>query len=211
MSIDTILFDMDGTLIDTNELIYESFNYTLKKFGYDFTKEEIMDFNGPPLIESFKKVNEKNFKEMVDVYREHNHLHHDKYVKIFPNVIETLTALQDKGIKLGVVSTKMRQGVELGLSSTNIKDYFESIITFDDVHYAKPHPEPVLKGMSELNSEPKGTLMVGDNYQDIESGKNAGVKTAAVAWSAKGVEFLRQFNPTYILEDMKDILKIIEV
>ncbi len=211
MNIDTVLFDLDGTLIDTNELIYASFDYTFKKYGYHFTKEEILTFNGPPLVETFYKVDEHRTKEMIETYREHNLLHHDRLVKVFPNVIETLTHLQNHGIKMGIVSTKMRQGVELGLNSMKIRSFFDSIISYDDVTHAKPHPEPVLKAMGQLDGQPKHTLMVGDSYQDIESGKNAGMRTAAVAWSHKGKDFLNQYHPTYMLHDMKDLWAILEV
>ena len=211
MNINTVLFDLDGTLIDTNELIYVSFKYTFEKYGYSFSKEEILHFNGPPLIDTFIQVNAEKANDMLQTYREHNFEHHNELVSVFPNVIETLDCLKENGIKMGIVSTKMRNGVELGLEVTGLKSYFDSIISLDDVHNAKPHPEPVLKGMKELNGSPETTIMVGDNYQDIESGKNAGVKTAGVAWSLKGVDLLKQYHPTYILEDMRDLIPIIEV
>ena len=171
MSINTILFDLDGTLLDTNELIQKSFEYTFEYFGYSFTKEEILQFNGPPLMETFSNVNPDLAEEMVKVYRKHNHENHEKYVKLFPNVKETLDVLKENGKKLAIVTAKMRSGVELGLQLTKIKQYFDAIVTIDDVKNPKPHPEPVLKAMSELDAEKDERIMVGDNYHDIESGK----------------------------------------
>lgn len=211
MSINTILFDLDGTLLDTNELIQKSFEYTFEYFGYSFTKEEILQFNGPPLMETFSKVNPDLAEEMVKVYRKHNHENHEKYVKLFPNVKETLDVLKENGKKLAIVTAKMRSGVELGLQLTKIKQYFDAIVTIDDVKNPKPHPEPVLKAMSELNVEKDESIMVGDNYHDIESGKNAGIKTVGVAWSVKGEDYLRQFKPTYMIDDMKDLIPIVGV
>lgn len=211
MSINTILFDLDGTLLDTNELIQKSFEYTFEYFGYSFTKEEILQFNGPPLMETFSKVNPDLAEEMVKVYRKHNHENHEKYVKLFPNVKETLDVLKENGKKLAIVTAKMRSGVELGLQLTKIKQYFDAIVTIDDVKNPKPHPEPVLKAMSELNGEKDESIMVGDNYHDIESGKNAGIKTVGVAWSVKGEDYLRQFKPTYMIDDMKDLIPIVGV
>lgn len=202
MSINTILFDLDGTLLDTNELIQKSFEYTFEYFGYSFTKEEILQFNGPPLMETFSKVNPDLAEEMVKVYRKHNHENHEKYVKLFPNVKETLDVLKENGKKLAIVTAKMRSGVELGLQLTKIKQYFDAIVTIDDVKNPKPHPEPVLKAMSELDVEKDESIMVGDNYHDIESGKNAGIKTVGVAWSVKGEDYLRQFKPTYMIDDI---------
>lgn len=209
MSIRTVLFDLDGTLIDTNELIITSFDYTFKKYGITLTKEEIMTFNGPPLKDTFKKVDPNRWEDMLETYREHNLLHHDQHVEIYPNVMETIKQLKEKQIKLAIVTTKMRTGAMMGLDLTKLTPFFESIITFDDVVHAKPHPEPVLKAMNELGGQVESTLMVGDNYHDIEAGRRAGVRTAGVAWAAKGREYLESYNPTYMFEDMKDVLQLI--
>src|SRR5690625_5038309 len=205
MSIETVLFDMDGTLIDTNELIHKSFEYTLGYYGYSFTREEILQFNGPPLIETFTNLNPDLAEEMVETYRKHNLEHHNDYVKLFPNVKETLEELQANGKRMGIVSAKMRRGVVLGLEVTGINTFFDTIVTIDDVKNPKPHPEPVLKGLNNLNGDSDTSLMIGDNYHDIESGKNAGLKTVAVAWSLKGEEYLQKFNPTYMVQDMQEL------
>lgn len=210
MSIRTILFDLDGTLINTNELIVASFNYTFDKYGLTFTEEEIMSFNGPPLKETFKKIDQARKKAMLQTYREHNLLHHDDYVTMYPNVMETIKQLKDKQVKLGIVTTKMKKGAMMGLDLTNLTPFFDSIITFDDIVHAKPHPEPVLKGMEQLQGKAESTLMVGDNFHDIEAGKRAGVRTAGVAWADKGREYLEAYNPTYMLEDMLDVLKLVD-
>lgn len=211
MMIKTILFDFDGTLIDTNELIYHSFDYTFKKFGYSFTKEEILQFNGPPLRETFSQLNPDLAEEMIRTYRTHNAQHHEAYVKLFPNVKETLEVLREKGFELGVVTAKMREGVKQGMEITGIESYFDTIVTIDDVENPKPHPEPVIKALNKLNAEADTAIMIGDNYHDIIAGNKAGTKTAGVSWSLRGKEYLKQFNPTYMLEDMSDLLAIVGV
>jgi pyrophosphatase PpaX len=207
----TILFDLDGTLIDTNELINESFYHTFKQFGLEFTHEEIIAFNGPPLRETFEKIDLDKAEAMITTYRKHNLEHHDNYVKAFPHVKETLRGLKERGIKLGIVTTKMRKTAIRGMKITGIYSYFDTIIALDDITNPKPHPEPVLSAMKNLQAEKESTLMIGDNHHDIESGHNAGVKTAGVAWSLKGEEVLQNYNPTYMLHDMKDLLDIIGV
>lgn len=211
MNIEAVLFDLDGTLIDTNELIMVSFEYTFQHYGLTFTKEEIMEFNGPPLIDTFRKINPTEADAMMETYREHNLKLHDTYVKAFPFVNETLTKLKEDNVKMAVVSAKMRTGVLKGLRLTNLESFFDTIVTVDDVSNPKPHPEPVLKAIKDLNASPSRSIMVGDNYHDIESGKNAGTKTAGVAWSAKGRDYLMEFNPTYMLDDMRDLLPIVGV
>lgn len=112
---------------------------------------------------------------------------------------------------MGIVTAKMRESVNMGLEITGLDRYFETIVTIDDVTHPKPHPESVIKAMTALNGEPSTTLMVGDNYHDIQAGQNAGVRTAGVAWSLKGRDFLASYHPTYMLEDMRDLLEIVEV
>lgn len=206
-----ILFDLDGTLIDTNELIHLSYDFTMKQYGYNFTREELLKFNGPPLQDVFSGVNPAMADEMVETYIKHNHAHHDAYVKAFPYVMETLDQLKNKGIKMAIVSSKRRTGVEMGLKVTNLRQYFEEIVAVDDVVKPKPDAESVLKAMQLLKGTPADTLMVGDNFQDILSGQHAGVDTAGVAWSSKGAAYLESYKPTCMLKDMRDLVDMLGV
>ncbi len=211
MKLRTILFDLDGTLIDTNELIMASFAHTFKQFGLAFTKEEMMEFNGPPLIDTFRTFIPNKVEDMVATYRKHNKAYHDEYVRIFPHVKTTLRELRAQGVRIAVVTSKMHDVARHGIEFTGIDPYIEYLIALDDVEHAKPHPESVIKAMELLDAEAHTTLMVGDNYHDIEAGKNAGIQTAGVAWSHKGKEFLSSYEPTYMLEDMRDLLDFMKV
>lgn len=212
MNTHTILFDLDGTLIDTNELIIASFTHTIEKYAdRPYTREEIIDFIGPPLIDSFQKVNPDLVEEMMATYREHNYAHHEQYVEAYPTVVETINELKQAGLKLGIVTTKLSDTAKLGLKITGMDQLFDVLIGLDDVENAKPHPEPILKAMNLLHANPMTTLMVGDNYHDIEAGHNAGVKTAGVAWSLKGRKVLEKHDPDYMLEEMRDLLAIVGV
>ncbi|SFA88848.1 pyrophosphatase PpaX [Lentibacillus halodurans] len=208
MSIHTILFDLDGTLIDTNELIIESFVHTFNHVGQKLSREEAIEFIGPPLRDTFQQCHPERVDTLIEIYREHNQRYHDDYVKAFPNVAETLKELQRRQTQIGIVTTKMRGTVDMGLKVTRLDDYFETVITLDDVTNAKPHAEPVIEAMKALNASPESTLMVGDNSHDIEAGHHAGVKTAGVAWSLKGREKLLTYKPTFMLDDMQDLLDL---
>ncbi|MBM7551385.1 pyrophosphatase PpaX [Thalassobacillus pellis] len=210
MNVNTILFDLDGTLIDTNELIIESFMHTTKEYGRrPYSRNEILTFIGPPLRDSMEKIDPEKVEELVNVYREHNISHHDDFVEAYPGVVETIQALREKGYRLGIVTTKMRQTVNMGLELTGLNGMFEVVVTLDDVVNAKPHPEPIEQAMAALNAEAAETLMVGDNTHDILAGKNAGTKTAGVAWTIKGREILDELNPDYMLLEMQDLLDIL--
>ncbi|MBN9655871.1 pyrophosphatase PpaX [Halobacillus sp. GSS1] len=209
MSIRTILFDLDGTLIDTNELIIASFTHTIEQYSdRSYEREEILDFIGPPLRESLHKVNPDKVEEMVETYRKHNIENHNRYVKAYEGVVETIETLKEQGYKLGIVTTKMRNTVHMGLELTNLDGLFETVVTLDDVTNAKPHPEPIVKALNQLDSQASEAMMVGDNTHDIEAGQNAGTKTAGVAWTVKGRKVLDDLNPDYMLDNMRDLLKI---
>lgn len=209
MSIRTILFDLDGTLIDTNELIIASFTHTISQYSdRPYEREEILDFIGPPLRESLGKINPDRVEEMVETYRKHNIDNHDAYVKAYDGVVDTVTQLKEAGYRLGIVTTKMRNTVHMGLELTGLDGLFETVVTLDDVHNAKPHPEPIVKALDQLESKASEALMVGDNTHDIEAGQNAGTWTAGVAWTVKGREVLDRLNPDYMLTHMSELLEI---
>src|SRR5699024_6891971 len=117
------------------------------QYGIPISREQAIEFIGPPLTDSFRSVAEtaEQSTEMVNIYREHNMHNHDAYVTTFPYVTETLERLHQQGLKLGIVTSKASQTVDKGMVLTAIKPFFDTVITLDDVSQANPHPEPVLK------------------------------------------------------------------
>ncbi len=210
MVVNTLLFDLDGTLIDTNELIISSFTHTLNHYyPNQYSREDILTFIGPPLYDTFVEMDKERVSEMISTYREHNLAHHDSLVKEYEGVYETIKTLHEKGFKLGIVTTKMRNTVNMGLKLTGLDQFFEVVVTLDDVKKAKPDPEPVLLALSQLNSKVDEAIMVGDNHHDVLAGKNAGTLTAGVAWTIKGKEHLASYQPDYMLDHMSDLFKIV--
>jgi pyrophosphatase PpaX len=210
--ITTILFDLDGTLIDTNELIISSFLHTLEQYyPSQYKREDVLPYLGPTLKETFEKMDETKVDDMIATYRKYNLEQHDSIVTDFPTVLETIQTLKEKGYKIGIVTTKIMDVVQKGLKVTNLNPYFDVIVALDHVEKAKPDPEPIFNALAQLESTPEETIMVGDNYHDILAGKNAGTKTAGVAWSIKGREYLEQYNPDYIFDEMSDLLKVLGV
>lgn len=210
LTINTVLFDLDGTLINTNELIIASFQHTLDHYyPGQYSREDILHFIGPSLFDTFSAMDPGLTDDMIQMYRTFNHEQHDLLVTEYETVLDTLKELQDRGFKLGIVTTKIRDTVLMGLKLTGLEPFFEVIVTLDDVQNEKPHPEPVQLALSKLGSDPHEAVMVGDNYHDILSGQAAGTKTAGVAWTIKGEEALLKHRPDFMLKKMSDLLAIV--
>lgn len=207
---DTVLFDLDGTLLDTKELIFRSFVHTFEHFrpGYVLSDEELDSFFGPSLKQTFSRYSEdeKEIEEMIRYYREFNVSHHDEMVKAFPGAKSLVRTLARKGYLLGVVSSKTAPLVEHGLELFGIKKYFKVIIGEDDVKNPKPDPEGILKALWVLDS--KKALYVGDGLSDIEAGKNASIDTVGVLYSSRKEQMIAA-SPTYTIQGLDDMLKIL--
>lgn len=210
--IECVLFDLDGTIVNTNELIISSFMHALKENNLPaLTREEIIPHMGTTLqqqMSTFSGLQDTSVLELS--YRSYNYAHHDELIRSFPHVNETMEGLLSRGIKLGIVTTKIRPTTLKALEMFDLLKYMETIVTVNDVSQAKPHPEPVLTAVANLGVDPARTLMVGDSAVDIQSAKAAGVRVAAVAWSLKGEDTLCKYNPDYIIHDMKDLYTIVE-
>lgn len=209
-NINTILFDLDGTLIDTNELIISTYLHTLEKYyPGKYTREDVLPFLGPTLHEVFGAMNPERVEEMVLHYRTYNLANHDTLVKEFVGVMETIETLKKKGYKLAIVTTKREDVAFKGLRLMKLDPFFDVMIAYDHVKKVKPDPEPIFLALEKLDSKPEETLMVGDNFHDVLAGKNAGTKTAGVAWTIKGRDYLAKYEPDYMLENMTDLLTIL--
>lgn len=209
--ITTLLFDFDGTLLDTNELIIQTFLSVLgKRYPGRFIRKDVLHFIGPSLKQTFDDIDESLTEELILEYRALNIEMHDQMVVEYDGVSETLRLLKARGVKMAIVSTKKHDIIQRGLKFMGIEDIFEIVIALDDVINPKPDPEPILLALERLNATPQEALMIGDNSHDIEGGQNAFVRTAGVSWTAKGEAYLATFKPTYMLKHISDLLEIVE-
>ncbi|OEG00112.1 pyrophosphatase [Vulcanibacillus modesticaldus] len=208
----TILFDLDGTLINTNELIINSFLYTLEKyFPNKYNRESLIPHFGKPLHDQMVILgNEELAPEMVKTYREHNIKNHDRFVEEFPHVKEVISQLYDFGAKLGVVTTKMSTTALMGLKLFELDKFMSTVIAYEDTELHKPAPDPIILAMERLEADPRTTLMLGDSQYDIQAAQNAGITSIGVGWSIKGKDFIRGYNPDYIIDDMRELLSIVK-
>lgn len=210
--IKAVLFDLDGTLLDTNDLIYDSFCTAFKEvLNMELPKEEITLLYGKPLKTSLTKYtdDEKLLECLVSTYRSYNVKHHDDMCKPFEGVKELLISLKDKGIKLGIVTSKRKELAIKGLELGKIMDYMNVIVSPEDTIKHKPEGEPVLKACEILNISPKEAIMVGDSPYDLLSGKAAGCFTCGVEYTALELKELAKVEPSYMIKNPLEILELI--
>lgn len=213
MAIKGILFDFDGTLGNTTNLILITFRRTIKHFlQEDISDKEILKTFGLPLRECLAKVAPTiDPDEMVAYYRQYNLVHHDELIRPFPSVKEGLIALQEAAVPAAVVTSKTNELASRGLDCLDIHSYVRGIIGCYDCQKHKPDPEPMVKGAELLKLKPRECLCVGDSPYDLLSGKAAGCTTVLVDWSSYDRKrFYDLIEPDYTIKELKDLLPIID-
>lgn len=211
MKIDTLLFDLDGTLVDSNECILESLRRTILHYipDYPMTRSTLLEMMGPPLSETFQ-IHSKNhdvIQDMIRYYRSVYSLLEPEMISLYPGTIEMLEYFKRQNMKIAIVTTKFKESAYPSIKKFHIDRYLDLLIGLDDVQNHKPHPEPVLKAIRELGS--KRAIMTGDNRSDIESGKYAGILTCGVDWSLKRQDLLSS-SPDFWVHSFQEFINIIE-
>jgi pyrophosphatase PpaX len=165
---------------------------------------------GTPLRQQLSAVcdDPELIEAMVVTYREYHFAHHEEGVKPYPDVVDVVASLAGRGVRLGVVTSKLRSGAERGLKVAGLTDFFHTVVSADEVSRAKPHPEPVIAALTRLGIEARNAVFIGDSPHDIAAGREAGVTTAGVLWGPFGREDLTQASADYLLESPAEILTL---
>jgi pyrophosphatase PpaX len=207
----TYLFDLDGTLLDSIELILTSFHYTSRvHLGTELPDSQWLAGVGTRLRTQLAKVarSEEELDAMLDTYQTYNLEQHDTMAKPYPGVVEVVKTLHRDKAKLALVTSKLSKGANRGVRLLGLDEELSVRVCADDVVRGKPDPEPVLKALVALDVPPEGAVFIGDSEHDIESGRRAGVETAAAAWGPFSGEKLEAAGPTYWLETPEQILDL---
>lgn len=207
-----VIFDCDGTLVDTFKLIEQTVILTFKKMlpNYNLTLEEAYLFFGPFLNDSFSKYakTKKEIEELVDCYRIINDKLMSKYIYAYDGILELLTKLKKNGYRLAIVSNKVTDAVEKSLKLCNIDSFFDLIVGAEKLEKAKPNPSGIYQVLEYFNS--KKAIMIGDTIIDIETGQNAKIKTIGVTWCKTDKQSFIKANANYIVNHPLEIIKVIE-
>jgi pyrophosphatase PpaX len=205
-----VLFDLDGTLIDSIDLILRSAQFAFTKCGLDApTDAQWLTGVGRPLPVMFGHFAPGREEDLIAAYREFQMANHDELVTVYPGVPEMLATLADRGYKLGIVTSKATTLALRGLSITGIDGYFETIVGMDACKRHKPDPEPVRIALDRLSSDPEGAWFVGDSVHDMESGNAAGVATVAALWGPFKAEDLAPSRPTFLAVSPREVVRLV--
>jgi pyrophosphatase PpaX len=208
----TFLFDLDGTLIDSVRLILDSYHHTLAAHGLPpRSDDEWLRGVGTPLTVQFAEWRDSGLLDaLVATYREYNLAHHDRMVTVYPGVVAVVTAIRRAGRATGLVTSKNRSGALRGLTLAKLEQLMDVLVCADEVTNPKPHPEPVQKALALLGADAGKSVYVGDSIHDMMSGRAAGVRTAAALWGPFGREHLEGATPDYWLERPENLLRLLE-
>jgi pyrophosphatase PpaX len=200
------LFDFDGTLVDTTEMIFQSMRHaTSSVLGRDdFSREELLANVGQPLPRQMELFDAEKAELLLEAYRAHHEEHHDALIAEFPGVDEALNRLRTAGVRIIVVTSKRRRSVEMALAKFPGLDLVVDLfVTMEDTTEHKPHPEPLLKGLELMGDVPKEqAVYVGDSPFDVQAAKAAGLTSVAVSWGAFSEDTLREAEPDHLVPDI---------
>ena len=212
LPIRAVLYDFDGTLADSTELIMRCYRHTMAThLGESPPDEEWLAGFGTPLETQIARFarDAGEHDAMLATYREHQNVHHDTLLRPFPGAVETVAELKRRGVALAIVTSKHRRATLWGMDICGITEMFEVIVTPEDVENAKPHPEPVHFALDRLGVAASEALFVGDSPHDMVSGREAGTRTAAALWGPFPREMLLAERPDYLIERQEDVLDLV--
>jgi pyrophosphatase PpaX len=209
----TVLFDLDGTLIDSIELILSSMRYAFAKLERTCpTDEEWTAGIGIPLFTMFNRyaVDDADQKALIAAYREHQIANHDRLVRCYDNVIDVVHQLRIEGHQTGVVTSKGAWLAMKGLAHVGLASAMDTVVGADSSIRHKPDPEPVRIALHRLGSDPEHALYVGDSVHDLMAGRAAGVRTAAALWGAFKRQDMEPGHPDFWLESISELPAVVQ-
>ncbi|QHQ62166.1 HAD-IIIA family hydrolase [Anaerocolumna sedimenticola] len=215
MKYTTVIFDLDGTLLNTLEDLTDSVNYALGKFGYPLrTIDEIRQFvgNGVKVLINLavpNKTSAEDTDKCLKLYRKHYSENMQNKTRPYDGITEMLKSLKEKGIKLAVVSNKYDTAVK-ALCNDYYKEYIEVAIGESPDVAKKPAPDSVFAALKELGSEKEDALYVGDSDVDVHTAHNAGIKCVGVTWGFRNREILKREGADYIIDKPEELLQYVK-
>ncbi len=207
MRFPVVLFDLDGTVVDSGAIILASMRHAAKEvLGIEPPDEELMAAGGGPGLEAqMRALAPDRVEELVTVYREHNEPLHDELV-CCDGIDDVLVRPKDEGRRLAIVTAKRRATVELAFARVPLRHLFETVVGGDETQRHKPHPEPLLLAAERMHAEPGECAYVGDSPFDIRAARAAGMHAVAVTWGGiHDREKLEREEPDAIVDTAEEL------
>ena len=207
-----VLFDLDGTLIDSIELILNSAQHAFRERGGHVPSDaEWLTCVGIPLATMFRKYarDDADVDALIAKYREYQLANHDRLVRCYDSVVETVDALRDAGHPLAIVTSKTSWLAQRGIDNVGLGSHFDVIVGCDMCERHKPDPQPVHIALERLGYQPREAVFVGDSIYDIEAGNAAGVTTIAALWGPFTREDLMASRPSRFLQRISDLPRLL--
>jgi pyrophosphatase PpaX len=211
MRFPVVLFDLDGTVIDSGAIILASMRHAAKEvLGIEPPDEELLAAVGGPGLEAqMHALSPDVVDELVTVYRAHNEPLHDELV-CCAGMDDVLVRLKDEGRRLGLVTAKRRKTVELAFATLPLAHLFETVVGGDETERHKPHPAPLLLALERLGARPEESAYVGDAPFDVQAAKAAGLFSVAVTWGGIHTrERLEAEQPDVLIDRAEELLALL--
>jgi len=203
-----VLFDLDGTVLDTVELIRASHAHAVREvLGIELPDEELMAGIGTPLREQMEVFSPERADELFLVYRTWNHANTARLIERYPGVDEVLVELEQEGARLGIVTSKMLDAVELAFAALPPPIVWDVVITTEDTPLHKPHPAPLLAALERVGGTPAEAVYVGDSPFDLQAARAAGTAAIGVTWGAFGRAALEAEEPLVVVDTPAQLLE----
>ncbi len=210
-ALQAVIFDLDGTLIDTVELIRTSFRYATKAvLGHELPDEITMANVGQPLATQFRDMAPEHAAELLRVYREFNGAHHDELARAYPGTLETLEELRRRGIPMGVVTSKGTQSATRGIEHFGLAGFMSVLVTADDVAIHKPDPHPLCVAASRMGVELEYCVYVGDSPHDVQAAISGNAIAVAALWGAFSAEDVLAPGPAFALRSITELPALLD-
>ena len=202
-----ILFDLDGTLIDSIELLLSSMEHAFAQRSRVPSRPEWTEGIGTPLRTQLREWcdSDVEVEALVDRYRQFQELHLESLTVVYPGVTDVISWARASGYRTGIVTSKGRGMTYRSLDHVKLSGQLDVIVTYEDTDRHKPGPEPVLFALDKLGCIPEGSVFVGDSPHDMHSGRAAGVKTAAALWGPFSRAQLENSEPTWWLSRIAEL------
>lgn len=213
MSLQTVLFDFDGTIADTLPVCFDAFRYVFNKYDQrNITNEEIIELFGPNEDVIIRKhlQNKGKVEHAIEDFYDQYEKGHNREFECLTEIQEMLDILKDMDVNLGIITGKSRRSLTLSLETLNLYDYFDVTISGDEVKENKPSPEGIQKALKLLHNEPSQALFVGDSQVDMAAGASAKVTTIAAQWFSMVQSSTYETKPSHICKTLPDFIKLIK-